>query len=244
MPAVRAVLFDLDDTLFDHQHCAHAALETVHRGHDCFKPIPFAAFQRTHAELLEDLHQAVMFGRMDIDAAREERFRRLFQSAGVEAADEIVRDVAAAYRRRYVEARRSIAGAAALLVRVRERASVVIVSNNILDEQRQKLRQCGLATLVDELVVSEEVGVSKPDPKIFEAALGRVGCGPREAVMLGDSWSADIAGARAAGIRAIWFNRHDLARPEPAPEVAEVRSLEPAGDVLEIIFHSTHAYRR
>lgn len=241
---VRAVLFDLDDTLFDHQYCAQAALETVHCGHDGFQSIPFAEFRRRHAELLEDLHQEVMFGRLDIDTAREERFRRLFLGAGITPSDEVVREIAAGYRRSYVQARRSVSGAAALLARVRERATVVIVSNNILDEQQQKLRQCGLDALIDDLVVSEEVGVSKPDPKIFEVALERAGATKEEAVMFGDSWSADITGARRAGMRAIWFNRHGAARPEPAADVAEVRALEPVEDVLGVIFSITHANRR
>lgn len=230
------MLFDLDDTLFDHRHCSLTALEGVHRSHEAFRSVPFAEFQRAHAELLEELHHAVMLGRVHVDDARIERFRRLFLKAGVDAADDVVRDTAMRYRQCYVDARREVAGAAALLARVRQRAAVVVVSNNILAEQREKLDDCGLAPFIDALVVSEEVGVSKPDPAIFAAALERVGCRPGDAVMLGDSWSADIAGARAAGIRAIWFNRHASPRPEAAEDVVEIRSLEPPDDVIMVIF--------
>jgi putative hydrolase of the HAD superfamily len=58
--------------------------------------------------------------------------------------------------------------------------------------------------------------------------------------MVGDSWAADVAGARAAGVRAVWFNRHALPRPEPAKDVGELRSLEPVDDALRTIFGSWH----
>ena len=233
---VRAVLFDLDDTLFDHQACARAALAAVHGAHGCFTGIPFDDFERQHARFLEELHVEVMEGRLGIDAAREERFRRLFASAGVAADDALMQATAAAYRERYLSARRAIDGAAALLPHVRRRARVAIVSNNLLEEQQQKLKHCGLDAHIDALIVSEEVGVSKPHPRIFEVALERVGVTAAEAVMIGDSWSADVAGALAAGIRPIWFNRHRQPRPEPDVPVAELHALEPVEPVLAAVF--------
>jgi putative hydrolase of the HAD superfamily len=234
---VRAVLFDLDDTLFDHHACAHAALAAVHGLHSCFRDIPLEDFQREHARLLEELHAEVLGGRLGIDAARVERFRRLFEHAGISADEAMTQRTAASYRERYVSARQAIAGAASLLPEVRRRARVGIVSNNLLEEQRDKLRHCGLDPHIDALVVSEEAGVSKPDPRIFEIALERLGVRAEEAVMLGDSWAADIVGARAAGIRPIWFNRHRHAQPEATNvAVAEVHALEPPEPVLAALF--------
>ena len=233
---VHAVLFDLDDTLFDHHGCARAALAAVHALHACFSCRPFDEFERHHARFLEELHVAVLEGRLGIDAARLERFRRLFEAAGAPADDALLQATAAMYRQRYLSVRKAIAGAAALLPRVRQRARVGIVSNNILDEQQQKLRHCGLDRHIDVLVVSEEVGVLKPDPRIFEVALDRLAVAAPEAVMIGDSWTADIAGARAAGIRPIWFNRHRAPRPEPADDVTELHALEPIEAVLDLVF--------
>lgn len=234
---VRAVLFDLDDTLFDHRHCTQASLRCLQQMYDGFRCRPFDEIARAHTALLEELHGDVMVGRVDVDVARLERFRRLFLAVGVVAPEAQVRETAAAYRRAYRDARRAIDGAATLLARVRDRsAAVVIVSNNVLEEQQEKLRHCGLDPWVDTLVVSAQEGMSKPDPEIFRRALARAGCEPASAVMVGDSWAADIAGARAAGIRAVWFNRLGLPRPEPAADVLEVRSLEPVDAVLDALF--------
>ena len=235
---IRAVLFDLDDTLFDHAGCARAALAGVQGCHTAFGRMPFVELERAHAAHLETLHRDVLAGRATIDAARRERFRRLLLDGGVEPDDDSVAAAAEAYRRAYIEARRAVEGAAALLDAVRARARVAIVSNNLHREQAAKIRACGLEPLIDLLVVSEEAGVAKPDPAIFRLTLDRLGCGADETVMVGDSWAADVEGARAAGIRPVWFNPHGA--PPPDPKVAVLRALAPPDQALALIFDHAH----
>jgi putative hydrolase of the HAD superfamily len=174
---------------------------------------------------LEELHREVMLGRLPLEAARVERFRRLFGS--LDATGCAPAEAAIVYRRAYQAARRPVSGAVALLQRLHGRVRIGIVSNNLLAEQVEKIRCCGFERFVDALVVSEDVGVAKPDPRIFLIALERLGCEPGEALMVGDSWSADVLGARAAGLRGIWFNPHGLACPEPGFSDA-IAALEPA----------------
>lgn len=202
---VAAVLFDLDDTLFDHTGAARAALQVVH-AHDCFKDWPFEDLERAHARFLEEMHLDVLAGAKTVDQARLERFRRLFASAGVEVDAATLDTTAMSYREAYLQGRGPVDGARMLLAALAGRAKIGIVSNNVRDEQDAKLRCCGFEPYVDALIVSGEVGMSKPDPEIFRIALQRLGVSAGEAVMVGDSWTADVEGARAAGIRAIWFN--------------------------------------
>jgi putative hydrolase of the HAD superfamily len=233
---IRAVLFDLDDTLFDHRQCARMALTELHHAHTCFQGTAFADFEHMHAVLLEELHRRVMMGDVPLDEAREERFRRLFQAVGVSPDDDTVREAARHYREGYLRVRQPVAGAARLLGLVKKRALVGIVSNNLLEEQQEKLRHCRLDAYVDALVVSEEAGMSKPDPEIFNIALRRLGCAAAEAVMVGDSWAADIIGAHAAGIRPVWFNPAGKPSPDPDAAIGELRTLEPAEDAVALIF--------
>jgi HAD superfamily hydrolase (TIGR01549 family) len=241
MRPVRAVLFDLDDTLFDHQQCARAALVGVRDGHPCFAGVDQNQLEASHARILEDLHLEVMAGRIQLDAARIERFRRLYAWAGIDAEPTLAARAAAAYREGYLKARMEVRGASALLAAVQPHAKIVVVSNNLLEEQREKIRHCGLDRYVDVLVTSEEAGVSKPDPAIFQLALERAQVAADEAVMLGDSWGNDIEGARAAGIRAIWFNRSG--EPSPDPDVPAIDSLEPAVEVLRVVLDDVGATR-
>ena len=236
---VRAVLFDLDDTLFDHRHCARAALAELHNAHPPLQAFEFAEFERLHARFLEELHHRVLIGELKLDDARRERFRRLFEAAGMTPDEQLVAGAAAAYRDGYQKIRQPVAGAARLLGLVRQRAPVAIVSNNLLEEQQDKLRHCGLDRYVDVLVVSEEAGTSKPDPEIFHLALRRLDCRPEEAVMIGDSWAADVVGAIEAGIRPIWFNPLGRPSPDPRASVEEIRSLEPPDGVLSLVFDSS-----
>jgi HAD superfamily hydrolase (TIGR01549 family) len=231
---LQAVLFDLDDTLFDHLGCARTALEGVQLSHASLADVSFAELERTHARFLEELHLEVMAGRMGLDDARRERFRRVLAATGVDASAASADAVACAYRDGYQAARREVAGAAALLPLIKAKARVGVVSNNLREEQADKLRVCGLDRFVDVLVVSEEAGVLKPDPAIFHLALDRLHVSPQETVMVGDSWPADIVGARAAGIRPIWFNRSGDAPLDPAVPV--LRTLEPADAVMRMIF--------
>jgi putative hydrolase of the HAD superfamily len=169
--------------------------------------------------------------------ARVERFRQLYRSAGVDADDALATEAAHAYRDAYITARVEVEGAAELLAAVRERAQVVVVSNNLLAEQRAKMRDCGLDRHVDLLVVSEEAGSSKPDRGIFDLALSRAGVRADQAVMVGDSWENDVEGARRVGIRAIWFDRSGAQPPDAAVPV--LRQLVPVDEVLPVILNGS-----
>lgn len=210
----------------------------VQRAHECLSAVPFGDVEQQHSRLLEEMHPRVVSGQLGMDEARIERFRQLLVRFGGESSDDVCRDAAAMYRREYLDARRATAGAEALLMAVRSRAAVAVVSNNMLQEQVEKLEFCRLAAHVDALIVSEAIGVSKPDPAIFRAALDAVRVEPGEAVMIGDSWPADVLGAHAAGIRPIWFNPLDLEAPDQSLGVLELRRLDASPRTLALIFGS------
>ena len=116
---------------------------------------------------------------------------------------------------------------------------LAIVTNGIPDVQREKLVRTGLDRQVDVVVVSGELGVGKPDPRIYEAALHGVGATADEALMVGDSFARDVAGAQAVGIRAAWI-ADGRSRPDPTvipfltvaslADLPAVLSASPVGD--------------
>jgi len=176
----RAVLFDLDDTLFDHHRSARAALAEVHRRHA--DATDFDSFERHHIRFLEEMHIEVLAGRVELNEARRERFRRVFRALGLQMSEADVDAVASAYRSGYVAARRPV----------------------------------------------------------FRLALDRLGVQASEAVMVGDSWAADIVGAARAGVRAIWFNPFRKAMPAEPAGVAEIHALAPAVDLLPLLLGAEH----
>jgi putative hydrolase of the HAD superfamily len=237
----RAVLFDLDDTLFDHHRSASAALRCIHQS---FAPsVAFDAFERHHTQYLEEMHVEVLAGRVEMNEARRERFRRVFRALGLALPADQTDAVATAYRTGYLAARRAMDGAIELLTALHARTRIGIVSNNLLDEQVEKLHHCRMDPFVDVLVVSEEAGIAKPDPGIFQIALDRLGIRAEETVMVGDSWANDIVGARRAAIRAVWFNPRGLAKPEADTGVDEIAALTPVQSVIPVLFGSDGAVR-
>jgi putative hydrolase of the HAD superfamily len=220
--------------LFDHSAATHGALSSVLAEDEEARDWALDEVERRHGEILEVLHLEVLAGARTIDAARIERFRRLLEGFGSATAADRAAVWAQRYRAAYQGARQPVPGAQALLTAARREGwRVAIVTNNLRAEQLQKMESCGFTGDVDELVTSEEVGVSKPDRRIFEVALERLGVDPSQAVMLGDGWATDVEGARACGIRAVWFNRRGVRSPDPG--VVEVHSLSPADAVLAVL---------
>ena len=91
----------------------------------------------------------------------------------------------------------------------------------------ERIALLGLEEQFDHTLISDAVGMAKPDPRIFHHALDLVGCDPHEAAMVGDNPVNDIAGAQAAGLAAFWFNPHARPLPPnvPVPTGGEVRAL-------------------
>jgi putative hydrolase of the HAD superfamily len=233
---VRLVLFDLDDTLFDHLYASECATAAIHRSHPVLSRRPVELLHREHYRLLNEIHPRMLRGEMTLAEARSERWRRLFEWAGVSVDTERSNEIADQYRRIYGASQRCVPGAVALLEALKPRVRVGIVTNNLTEEQEGKLRVLKLEGRIDFMVTSEDAGIAKPHPAIFEAALKRAERKPEESVMIGDSWASDVLGARAAGIRAIWINREGAPRPDPSPDVTEIRSYEPPDAVWRAIF--------
>lgn len=232
---VKAVLFDLDDTLFDHRAASGRALAAVREAVPAFKAVAYDELERRHAALLETLHTTgVLRGVMSVQEARETRFRRLLGELGADAPAEEVSAIASRYRAAYMAARCPVPGARALLGALRPHVRLGVVSNNLLAEQQAKLVWLGMQHFFDTVVTSVEEGVSKPHPAIFLAALSRLGVTPDAAVMVGDCWVSDIAGASGVGMRAVWLNRCGRPCPDPAM-AAEIHSLEPASTVVPTV---------
>lgn len=229
---IKAVLFDLDDTLVDHHHAAQAAMAGVRERFRVFQAVDLDVLTREHQRVLEHLHHEVAIGTRTASDARIERYRQLLDFVGADA-----RHAAAAaelHRRLYLSNRRAVDGALELVVHLRGWLRIAVVTNNTTAEQTGKLAEFGFAPHVDALVTSEEIGAAKPDARIFRAALERVGCEAHEAVMIGDAWHADVLGATGAGIRALWLNRHGAPHPDPAVAM-QLRSLAPAVRVAALV---------
>ena len=231
MSTLRVVLCDLDDTLFDHHRATELALERLRDVERDLADEPFDVQVTRHRHLLDTYHRELLAGRMTLDEVRIARFQGLLGD-GCDA--ERALGMARQYRHLYEQCWYTVPGAVELASAVKVAGvAFVVVTNNLIEEQRLKLDHCGLTPVVDHLVTSEETGVAKPHRGIFVAALERSGAAPDEAVMLGDSWEVDVLGAQAAGIRPVWFNRFN--HPLADESVAQLFSLEPTRNAMSAL---------
>jgi putative hydrolase of the HAD superfamily len=203
---MRAVLFDLDDTLYDHTHAIRAALQAVAAQAPALLHHGFEHFFREYDKALDDVHPRVVAGELTFDAARALRYERLLAWCGVDASDPqaLAQIQVAAYRRN----ERLVEHAASLLQALRQAGLTLgIVTNSVRSEQEAKLERMGIRQYFDALVVSGDHQVAKPDPRLFHVALDAIDAPASQTVFVGDRVHIDVHGAQAAGMRAVWFDR-------------------------------------
>lgn len=117
-----------------------------------------------------------------------------------------------------------------LLNAIRGNAKIGIITNGFSALQQVRLERTGLRDYFDLLVISEEVGVAKPNKKIFDYALEQAGNPDRSRVlMVGDTAESDILGGINAGLATCWLNAHHREQPEgiaPTWTVSSLHELE------------------
>lgn len=122
-------------------------------------------------------------------------------------------------------------GVKEVVIALAKKYPLTIVSNGFGEVQHYKFEQSGLQPYLTHTVISDEIGINKPQPGIYEEALRRNGINREEAIMIGDSYTSDIAGAIHAGIDQIWVT---WGKPHPAEEKATYEVTDLA-EVLNIL---------
>lgn len=232
---LQAVLFDLDDTLTDHQYSVRVGLTALTDQYACLGRTSFDELHETHAHYLETFHDRVICGEVSLDEARIQRFQAIFGHYGQPISLEEAAQVAGLFRHAYLESERAIPGVIPFLQHLRAHSlKIGIITNSTIGEQTAKLRRCGLDSLIDLMVTAEETRISKPDPAIFHHTLQRMGYTQSEVIMVGDNWWTDIIGASQAGIPALWLNRYGHHCPDTSL-ATEFTTYEPLEEVLSLI---------
>lgn len=109
---------------------------------------------------------------------------------------------------------------------------LAMITNGVPDIQWTKIRAVGIEKYFDAIIISGEHGIGKPNPKVFDLALNAIGVTRDAAVMIGNSLSRDILGAKNADVRAIWVQTDDCERPVEVIPDATIHRLEELPDLL------------
>ena len=219
---IKAISLDLDDTLWPIWPTIARAEQVLHEWLAINAPLTAAMYASPSA--LREIRDAVGQQRPDLahdmTALRRESIRLALSSAGDDP------QLAATAFDVFIAERHNVSffpDALPALEFLAARYPLVSLSNG-----NAELARVGLAPFFVASIAALKVGVSKPDPRIFQAAAEAVGVQPHEVLHVGDDVLLDVLGARDAGMQAAWVNREQAAWPHaerPHLELADLSAL-------------------
>jgi HAD superfamily hydrolase (TIGR01549 family) len=215
-----ALLLDLDDTILRYGAGGEGLWREMLAPHARALGFAVAVMEATVGEVAgpywSDPEQA-RAGRLDMRAARRTIVAGAFERLGIDDPERSV-FLADAFTWEREARMEPLPGALEAVDRLRDEGHrLALVTNGGPVFQRAKLARFGLEGHFDAVFVEGELGYGKPDPRVFLAALDAVAAGADDAWMVGDNLSADIAGAQAVGIHAIWVDHRGEGPPAGAP---------------------------
>lgn len=208
---MKALIFDLDDTLYDQMTPFLEALSLYikmdeQQGRDLYLSFRYYA----------DIYFFdVIEKRMTLEESRIRRLQQALAEHGYYLKRECIKDIQSAY-----EVRQGQLSLAPFLqdffACCREKGiQLGVITNGPINHQMQKICSLGLSEWIvsDYIVISEESGYAKPDCAIFREMEERLGLPPENILYIGDSYENDVEGAKAAGWQAVWFNHRKRKAP-------------------------------
>ncbi|TCC20048.1 HAD family hydrolase [Kribbella speibonae] len=204
---MKAVVFDLDNTLFDHTGCAVAGLRSW------VAELGITPTDELVAEwfvIEEDQFGRFLAGEITHQGQRRGRLRAFLPVLGlpVPATDAELDEVFTGYLTQYTNNWIAYPDARPALEVARSNGwRIGVLTNGSTKQQNAKLRAIGLADLIDVVCTSEALGVSKPDPRAYQGVCEALGVEPSETMMIGDNLELDVVAAQAAGLTARHLDR-------------------------------------
>lgn len=195
------LLFDADGTLFDFDTAEVKALANA------FAEFSFpydTATGDTYRAINQQIWRQLEQGQITPEALRTTRFLRLFTAVGLQAEPE---PFSQAYLRHLANCGHLLDGAETIIRQLSQRYRLALITNGLSDVQRPRLAASPLHPFFETITISDEVGVAKPDGRIFDIAFSQMGQPDKKAVlMIGDSLTSDMQGGHDYGLDTCWFN--------------------------------------
>ncbi|WP_420644406.1 YjjG family noncanonical pyrimidine nucleotidase [Candidatus Leptofilum sp.] len=219
------LLFDVDNTLLDFDQTEALALEANFTQHGL--AFPPEAKKRYH-QINKSYWQRLERKEITPETLRTGRFHDLFDELAIRY-DAIV--FANTYLANLGQQAPMVDGAMELLTGLNGRFQLGIITNGLADVQHSRLEKSGLKQYFSPIIISQEIGSSKPNPDIFDAAFAQMNQPTKSDVLIiGDSLSSDMVGGINYGIDTCWFNPNG--KTTDLPVTHEISQLNQLSHVL------------
>lgn len=206
----KAILIDWDDTIGDFSGAAKRSLRDMFETFSldrCYDSVE--AFIAVY-----DPHNVGLWERYGRDEVTKDylEFDRFFyplmmapRPLSTEQAAALAPRMAREHLRHTTDYFTPIPGAIETVKALSQHYPLIVASNGFEEVQYVKIERSGLKDYLTDVVLSEQIGCQKPNPRFYQIALERNGLRPEEVLMVGDSWYSDIFGAQQAGIDQLWI---------------------------------------
>ena len=201
---IKAIFFDADDTIVDHKQCEKEALEYLF---DNIQKEYKAQYQDIFRPLDRNLWDSVEknSNRVPKEDIPEYRFKKFFKEINLEYTN--YKEANKLFQKGLANAVALTENACDIIKYLYEKKYIIcVVTNGLVKLQRPRIKNSQISKFISEIIVSEEVGVNKPNPQIFNVLLNKLNLQPSQVIMIGDSLEKDIKGAENANIKTIWYN--------------------------------------
>lgn len=220
---IQFIYFDLDDTLIDFSSASKEAFVRLmeyydfSNDHQCFE-----IYQRGNHQTWMEFEQNLISS-LELRSLRFERF--LSAMNWLDKADPF--EMNTKYMSFLINESNLITGALSLLNFFKNKIPMGILTNGLKEAQRPRLSKADITHYFDHIIVSDEIGISKPNQEIFTLAKDTLGNIPTENILLvGDNPYSDIEGAQIFGFKTIWFNSNQKELPKQIQPTMTVTKLE------------------
>ena len=229
----KIILLDIDNTLFDYPKTEKYAIKAAFEDFDFFSNGSESEFEKIKKEykaINDLLWEKLEKGEITSTELKVERFRMLFEKANL---NYNLEEFSKQYLKRLGEGAFLLDGAEEVCKYLYGKYKLGIVTNGMKEVQYSRIGKSPIGKYIDKIIISEEVGISKPNAGIFEYALKELGAEDKEeAIMVGDSLSADIQGGINFGIDTCWVNlKNDAPNDKIKPKYV-VTKLEEICNIL------------
>lgn len=199
--SVRHVFFDLDHTLWDFETNSDKTFAYIFERNRV--AIDLESFTETYRPINRKYWKLFREDKVSKSDLRYSRLREAFDALEFQAGDDLIHTLSEEYIAYLSLNNQLFAHALEVLEYLRKKYSLHIITNGFEEVQHRKLANSRLEPYFEHVVTSENVGVKKPDPRIFQYAMEKAEARPTESIMIGDNYEADIQGALNVGMRAI-----------------------------------------
>lgn len=200
---IKAVIFDLDDTVYNYEYCNNLAMKTLR----CFACEEYGLREGEFDNAFDNAKKKV---KKQLGNTAASHNRMLYMQLFLEEIDQKPVGGALELYNIYWDAMLQNMKLFDYVIPLMEmlvgrKISIGILTDLTAQIQHRKIVELKLDSYVDALVTSEEIGEEKPAQKAFETIVRKLGCKPSECIMIGDSLKRDIEGALSEGMKAVLF---------------------------------------